>query len=115
MIGIRSRIGKDSVIRNTYMIGSNNYQNLDEINKDRSIGKPYVGVGERCVIENVIIDKDVRIGNDVVIQGGAYLEDTKTDGYIVKDGVVVIRRRTVIPDGFELKNTKPTQTELWTH
>lgn len=103
VIGIRSRIGKDSIIKSTYMIGSNAYQDISEIDNDRKNNKPYMGVGERCIIEQVIIDKDARIGNDVVIQGGPHLKDCTEESYVIKDGVVVIRRRAVIPDGFTLK------------
>ncbi|MBQ4819445.1 glucose-1-phosphate adenylyltransferase [Aquimarina sp. MMG016] len=102
VIGIRSRVGKDSVMQNTYMIGSNQYQNLDEIQNDLNNGIPCIGVGENCQISNTIIDKDARIGNNVVIKGGDHLEDTHEESYVIKDGVVVIKRRAIIPDGFEL-------------
>ncbi len=104
VIGIRSRIGKDSKVKSTYMIGSNMYQHIDEMEKDRrSNNKPYIGVGERCVIENVIIDKDARIGNDVIIKGGAHLKDVQEEAYVVKEGIIVIKRRAIIPDGFVLQ------------
>jgi len=103
VIGIRSRIGKESVITDTYMIGSNKYQDKEEIQADLENNIPYLGVGERCKISNAIIDKDSRIGNDVVIKGGSHLPDQKNDSFIVKDGVVVVKRRAIIPDGFVLK------------
>ncbi|MBQ0736211.1 glucose-1-phosphate adenylyltransferase [Aquimarina celericrescens] len=102
VIGIRSRIGKDTVIRNTYMIGSNHYEDLDELEANRVKGIPSYGVGKRCSINNTIIDKDARIGNDVTINGGPHLEDTEKDTYVIKDGVVVIKSRSMIPDGFIL-------------
>ncbi len=102
VIGIRSRIGKDTIIKNTYMIGSNSYEDIDELEQNRINGIPSFGVGERCAIHNTIIDKDARIGNDVTIQGGEHLEDTEKDAYVIKDGVVVIKSRSVIPDGFSL-------------
>lgn len=103
VIGIRSRIGSGSDIKNTYMIGSNIYQDLDDIEKDKQNGLPYIGVGENCIIENTIIDKDARIGNNVVIKGGKHLEDVIKDEYVIKEGIVVIRRRAVIPDGFQIQ------------
>ncbi len=102
VIGIRSRIGKDTVIKNTYMIGSNSYEDINELDNNRNEGIPSFGVGERCSISNTIIDKDARIGNDVVIQGGTHLEDTEQESYVIKDGIVVIKSRSVIPDGFRL-------------
>ncbi|GGX03129.1 glucose-1-phosphate adenylyltransferase [Aquimarina muelleri] len=102
VIGIRSRIGKDTSIKNTYMIGANSYQDMQELDKDYEEGIPSIGVGDRCYINNTILDKDVRIGNDVVINGGAHLEDTEQDVYVIREGVVVIKKGTVIPDGFKL-------------
>src|SRR3546814_4240386 len=57
VIGVRSRIGKGTVIRNTYMMGSDHYQNLDDIVAAQKANRPLVGVGERCYIDNCIIDK----------------------------------------------------------
>ena len=102
VIGIRSRIGFDSEINNCYMIGSNAYQSLEDIEVDKKNNLPYRGVGERCVIENVILDKDCRIGDDVVIKGGGHLEDVENESYVVKEGIVVVKRRAVIPNGFRL-------------
>ncbi|TSE06131.1 glucose-1-phosphate adenylyltransferase [Aquimarina algiphila] len=102
VIGIRSRIGKDTVIKNTYMIGSNLYQDISELEEDKQNGLPHVGVGDRCYIKNTIIDKGARIGNDVSIEGGSHLEDTEQDAYAIKDGVVVIKSRCVIPDNFKI-------------
>ncbi|WP_299311579.1 glucose-1-phosphate adenylyltransferase [uncultured Aquimarina sp.] len=102
VIGIRSRIGKDTVIKNTYMIGSDKYQDLEELQTDAKENRPYIGVGERCVINNAIIDKDSRIGNNVIINGGPHLKDTKNDRYVIKDGIVVVKKGAVIPDDFKI-------------
>jgi glucose-1-phosphate adenylyltransferase len=61
-----------------------------------------LGIGERCFIENTIIDKNVRIGDDVRIHGGKHLTDTETATYVIKDGIVVIKKNAVIPKGFSL-------------
>ncbi len=102
VIGIRSRIGKDTVIKNTYMMGSDRYQDLDELETDSKENRPYLGVGQRCMINNAIIDKDCRIGNDVVINGGSHLKDFENDRYVIKDGIVVIRKGAVIPNEFKI-------------
>ncbi|RKN05271.1 glucose-1-phosphate adenylyltransferase, partial [Aquimarina sp. AD1] len=96
VIGIRSRIGKDTIIKNTYMIGSDRYQDIEELQTDDKENRPYIGVGERCNINNVIIDKDCRIGNDVVINGGPHLEDIDNEKYVIKDGIVVFRKGAII-------------------
>lgn len=98
VIGIRSRIGKGTVIRNTYMMGADYYQDLDEIARDQEAGRPLIGVGERCYIENAIIDKSACIGNNVRINGGQHLEDGDFETYTVRDGIVVIKKKAVIPN-----------------
>ncbi len=103
VIGIRSRIGKDTVIKSTYMIGSNSYQDIAELTKNKDEGIPAIGVGDGCFISNTIIDKDARIGNNVHIEGGEHLENREEETYVIKEGVVVIKSRSVIPDGFVIK------------
>jgi glucose-1-phosphate adenylyltransferase len=102
VIGIRSRIGKDSVIINTYLMGCDYYETLEEMVTSTKEGKPHLGIGSRCYIKNAIIDKDCRIGDDVRINGGPHLETTDTALYTVKDGIVVIKKGAVIPSGFTL-------------
>ena len=97
VIGIRSRIGKNSLISNTYMMGNDSYESLDDVaNKNIEI---MMGIGDRCYIHNCIIDKNCRIGNDVRINGGPHIDDIETDTYMVKDGIVVIKKDAKIPNG----------------
>ena len=98
VIGIRSRIGKESTVINTYMMGTDHYETLEEIEKNDI--KVLLGIGERCFIKNAIIDKNCRIADDVRINGGTHLEDTETDTYFVKDGIVVVKKGVTIPKGF---------------
>ena len=100
VIGIRSRIGKETTVTNIYMMGSDYYEFLEEIeNNDIKI---LLGIGERCFIKNTIIDKNCRIGDDVKINGGPHLEEKETDSYCIKEGIVVIKKGAVIPSGFEI-------------
>ncbi|MGC6431228.1 MAG: glucose-1-phosphate adenylyltransferase [Jejuia sp.] len=97
VIGIRSRIGEESTVINTYMMGCDTYENLIEIDRDKI--EILMGIGERCFIKNAIIDKNCRIGDDVRINGGPHLEEVETDTYMVKQGIVVIKKGAVIPKG----------------
>ncbi len=97
VIGIRARIGKDSVIRNAYVMGSDYYETLQEIESFNI--EILMGIGERCTIENVIVDKNCRVGDDVTIKGGPHLEDTESETYVVRDGIVVLKKGAVIPSG----------------
>lgn len=97
VIGIRSRIGKQSTILNTYMMGNDKYESLEEIEKNNI--PVLLGIGDRCYINNCIIDKNVRIGDDVRINGGKHLKEAETDTYFIKDGIVVIKKGATIEKG----------------
>ena len=101
VIGIRSRIGKESTLINTYMMGSDYYETLEEIENYKI--KILMGVGERCFIKNAIIDKNCRIGDEVRINGGKHLEDKETDMYVIKEGIVVIKKGAIIPVGYTIE------------
>lgn len=100
VIGIRSRIGEDSVIKNSYIMGCDYYETMDQIHQKNIKGQPILGIGERCIIEDAIVDKNCSIGNDVQIKGGAHHEKIDHPLYTIKDGIVVIKKGAVIPNGF---------------
>ncbi|MFD0941761.1 glucose-1-phosphate adenylyltransferase [Pedobacter boryungensis] len=99
VLGIRSRIGKGTTIANTYVMGSDHYQTLAEIQEASSAGQPLLGIGDRCYINNAIVDKNCRIGNDVRINGGSHLTEGDYGLYVVKDGIVVVKKGATIPNG----------------
>lgn len=103
VIGIRSKIGVDTVIQNSYVMGNDYYQSINDINEDVSQNKILVGIGERCFIKNALVDKNVRIGNDVYINGGTHLENCSNGLYVVKDGIIVIKKGVTIPNNFVIK------------
>ncbi|HEX7845801.1 MAG TPA: glucose-1-phosphate adenylyltransferase [Chitinophagaceae bacterium] len=100
VIGIRSRIGNGTTIVNSYIMGGDYYETLPEINHAHAKGIPLLGVGDRCYIKNAILDKNVRIGNDVRINGGTHLDNQDHALFTVKDGIVVVKKGAVIPNGF---------------
>ena len=100
VLGIRTRIGYGSTIVSCYIMGTDFYETLDEMNTSLSNGLPKLGIGERCYIKNSIIDKNCRIGNDVRINGGNHLANAEHQLYSIKEGIVVVKKGAVIPDGF---------------
>jgi glucose-1-phosphate adenylyltransferase len=100
VIGIRSRIGLGTSLVSTYLMGSDYYETLLEIALAQNTGIPLLGVGNRCYIKNAILDKNVRIGDDVRINGGDHLENADHSLYTIKDGIVVVKKGAVIPNGF---------------
>lgn len=97
IIGIRSRIGENTVIKNTIVMGNDKYQTLQEMAKNAD--EIPLGVGNYCHIEQAILDKGCRIGNNVVIKGGDHLSDVDTPQYTIRDGIVVVKKDAVIPEG----------------
>ena len=100
VIGIRTRIGLGTTIVSCYIMGTDYYETLEEMIHATERGIPKIGIGERCYIKNTIIDKNCRIGNDVRINGGGHLANTDHALYTVKEGIVVIKKGAILPDGF---------------
>lgn len=98
--GIRTRIGHGSTLVSTYIMGSDYYETLEEMRVAEQRGLPKMGIGERCYIRNAIIDKNCRIGNDVRINGGDHMPNSDHPLYTVKDGIVVVKKGAILPDGF---------------
>jgi glucose-1-phosphate adenylyltransferase len=99
VIGVRAEIGPGVTIRDSYIMGADSYEMLrPAAAEDR--GRPAVGIGEGTVIERAIIDKNARIGRNVRIVNAQGLRDAEETKYcVIQDGVVVVPKFTVIPDG----------------
>ncbi|MBK9257010.1 MAG: glucose-1-phosphate adenylyltransferase [Saprospiraceae bacterium] len=96
LLGIRSRVGFGTVIKNSYIMGNDYYESLEEMSTGQTIP---MGIGLDCYIENAIVDKHVRIGNNVIIRGNDNLKDEEHEHYVIKKGIVVLNKNAVIPDG----------------
>jgi glucose-1-phosphate adenylyltransferase len=100
LIGIRARIGAKTVVKNAIVMGNDFYQTLDEIVHKKD--EIHVGIGKNCHIEQAIIDKDCRIGDNVVIRGGDHLKNIETETYCIVEGIVVVKKKAVIPSGTKI-------------
>jgi len=100
VIGIRTRIGNGTTIVSSYIMGSDYFETLEEMKHNSERGIPKLGIGDRCYIRNVILDKNCCIGDDVRINGGHHLENTDHSLYTVKDGIVVVKKGAILPNGF---------------
>jgi glucose-1-phosphate adenylyltransferase len=95
VIGIRSVIEGGSTLRNCVMMGADYFDSPSA----RGVGEPALGVGRDCEIEEAIIDKNARIGNQVKISPRGKPENHDGDGFFIRDGIVVIPKGAIIPDG----------------
>jgi glucose-1-phosphate adenylyltransferase len=103
VIGIRARIGYGTKINRCYLMGSDYYETIEDMNFAESSGIPKLGIGNDCFIENAIIDMNCRIGNNVRIVGGSHLENSDHELYTIKSGIVVIKKGVTLPDGFVIE------------
>ena len=100
VIGIRSRIGKDTEIIDSYLMGNDYYETLEQLQENLEKKIPVIGIGERCHIDHAIIDKNCRIGNDVKIIGGNGIGNREHEWYTIKDEIVVVKKNSILPDGY---------------
>ena len=99
VLGIRSRVGAGTCIRDTLVIGADYYETLGEIDQARSRGLPPVGIGGDSVIERAIVDKNARIGRGVrILNNQARAMEANGAGWYVRDGIVIVPKNGVIPD-----------------
>ena len=98
IVGIRSRIGENSVIERAVMMGADFFESVEEIARNKAEGIPNVGIGKNCEVRNAIIDKNVRIGSNVKLINSRNINEEDTEGYVIEDGIIVIPKNAIIPD-----------------
>jgi glucose-1-phosphate adenylyltransferase len=99
VIGIRSRIERGVVVRDSVVMGADFYQVPEVIAEDLASGRPPIGIGEGSVIERAIIDKGARIGKGARIVNERGVPHEDGGNYFIRDGIVVIPKEAVVPDG----------------
>jgi len=99
VVGIRQRIGSECKIRRSILMGADYFETSSQRDENARLGRPDVGLGEGSIIEDAIIDKNVRIGRRVKIRAAGKPKEFDGDGFYVRDGIVVVPKGAVIPDG----------------
>jgi glucose-1-phosphate adenylyltransferase len=101
LIGVRSRIGRNCVIRDTVMIGSDKFETDEQRTENRKRSRPDLNIGDGTLIERAILDKDCRIGNNVklVNRDNRQEADGPNGTFYIRDGIIVVPRGAIIPDG----------------
>ncbi|MEC5394332.1 glucose-1-phosphate adenylyltransferase [Bergeyella sp. RCAD1439] len=103
IIGNRTRIDKGASINNTYIMGSDFYEDTEALEENRQKGLPNIGIGKYSYIDKAIIDKNCRIGDNVRIIGGHHLPDGDYDTHSIKDGIIVVKKNAVLPNGTHIE------------
>jgi glucose-1-phosphate adenylyltransferase len=92
VIGVRSVIAAGTKIKDSILMGADYYTG-------ELPALPPIGIGPNCTIEGAIIDKNARLGANVVIQPFPRGTDIASENWVVQDGIVVIPKDGIIPDG----------------
>jgi glucose-1-phosphate adenylyltransferase len=99
VIGIRSRIGYETTISNSYIMGADFYETLDQLKENACHHIPNIGIGDHVTIANAIVDKNARIGNNVKIVNSKDQADFDGENFYIRDQIVVIPNNAIVPDG----------------
>jgi glucose-1-phosphate adenylyltransferase len=99
VVGIRQRIGTECKIRRSVLMGADFFETPAQRQENARVNRPDVGIGGGSLIEDAIIDKNVRIGRRVTIRAAGKPAELDGENYYVRDGVVIIPKGAVVPDG----------------
>jgi glucose-1-phosphate adenylyltransferase len=98
-VGLRMHIGPGVTLRDTVVTGADRYETAQEKQQARDRGVPPIGIGAGSLIAGAVVDKDARIGANVRIVNAQQRRDGEGDNYVIRDGIVVIPKGAVVPDG----------------
>ena len=99
VIGVRTIVEPGARLYNSIVMGADYYESSDDRERNENLGQPHIGLGAGTVVHRAIIDKNARIGANVIIANDAGLERGEGEGYFISDGIVVIPKDAIIPDG----------------
>ena len=102
VIGLRSLIGAGCTVTDTLMMGADYYETVEEC--VNVAGCLPIGLGAGTTVRGAIIDKNARIGANCVITNAAGVTEAMREeaGWVIRDGVVVVIKDAVIPDGTQI-------------
>jgi glucose-1-phosphate adenylyltransferase len=105
VVGLRCRIGRDVVIRNSILMGSDFCEPAGDGPQSSSNGVS-LGIGDGSRIEGAIVDKNCRIGRNVRIDNPSGIESTEESPYgMIRDRIAVIPKNVTLPDGWSLERS----------
>ena len=99
VVGLRSIVASGCQVQRTILMGADFYETEANRAENRNLGRPDIGIGPGSVIETAIIDKNARLGSQVIIRGIPDRPDEDNDNWISREGIVIVPKNAVIPDG----------------
>jgi glucose-1-phosphate adenylyltransferase len=100
IIGIRSIIESGADLDGVICMGHDYYETPEQKDENRADQIPDLGIGKGTIIRRAIIDKNARIGEGCRIgMGHEPQEDSESDNYYIREGIIIIPKHALIPDG----------------
>ncbi|ERN41189.1 glucose-1-phosphate adenylyltransferase [Rubidibacter lacunae KORDI 51-2] len=101
VLGVRSRVESGCSIEDTLLMGNDFYETSGERDSSAQAGTIPVGIGQNTTIRRAIVDKNARIGRDVLIVNKDRIEESarEDEGFYIRSGIVTILKNAVIADG----------------
>ncbi len=101
VVGLRCQIGRNVTIRNSVIMGADFYETPEQIEANHRAGRPAIGIGDGATIENAIVDKNCRVGTGASVIGDPnQLERITGEGWEMLDGLLIVGKNAVLPDGW---------------
>jgi glucose-1-phosphate adenylyltransferase len=99
IIGVRSRIGVGTTVKHSVVMGADRFETIEQLEENAAKKIPNMGIGNHCTIINAIIDKEVRIGDNVSIINAHNLQEKDDEHYNIRDGIIVVPKGSWIRSG----------------
>jgi glucose-1-phosphate adenylyltransferase len=99
IVGLRTIVGAGTELNRVVALGCDYYESHESIAQNEQAGRPRIGIGSGCRIENAIIDKNARVGNNVVISPVGKPDKVDHPLYYIRDGIVIVPKNGIIPHG----------------
>ena len=99
VIGVRSIIGKNVAIEGSVVMGADWYETPEHREYNRKHQILDIGIGDNTIIKGAIIDKNARIGKNCRISNEKGVKEFSGPHYNIVDGVVIVHRNAILPDG----------------
>ncbi len=99
IVGVRCLVDRDTRLNRTIVLGSDYFETPASLQQNERTGRPRIGIGTNTVIENAIIDKNARIGNNCVITPAGKPENMDDQRFYVRDGIIIVPKNGIVPHG----------------
>lgn len=103
VVGLRCVIGENVTIRNSIIMGADYLDSDEELRRFTSANEPRTGIGSGSIIQGAILDKNSRVGDNVLVRNAHNLvDDDRFDPCLIRDGIPILLKDAMLPSGFRM-------------